>query len=72
MIDRWTRPLTVVVASDDTAPRPHRCREMARRARFGVIRVVPNCGHYVPIERPDVLVPILRDVIQKSKQTGCQ
>lgn len=67
VIDGWSKPITVVVGSDDTAPKPHLCEEMAWRAKRGVLRVVSDCGHYVPIERPAVLAAILDEVVMGTK-----
>ncbi len=63
VIDEWPKPITFVVGADDTAPRPQVSEEMVQRAQHGELRVIPGCGHYVPIERPDALVAILDEVL---------
>ncbi len=52
--------------ADDTAPMPSVNEEMAQRAQHGELRVIPGCGHYVPIERPDALVAILDEVLTRT------
>ena len=39
-----------------------------RLYRFGDRIVVPECGHYAPIEKPDILNAILRDVIAEQER----
>ncbi len=63
VLDRWTKPLTVIVGEHDRAPGPGVGREMAARTPHGVAEVVPACGHYVPIERPDVVARALGHAI---------
>jgi pimeloyl-ACP methyl ester carboxylesterase len=54
-------PVTVVTGADDIAPKVSKAQ--ADSARHGRFHVVPECGHYVPLERPEYLNSILRDVI---------
>jgi pimeloyl-ACP methyl ester carboxylesterase len=35
----------------------------AESARRGRLHVVPDCGHHVPLEKPDALNAIVREVI---------
>lgn len=53
-------PVIVVAGSDD---RPKVSAAQANSARHGRLHVVPECGHYVPLERPEYLNSILREVI---------
>lgn len=48
------------------APTPQLSDDMARRAQRGVPRIVPNCGHYVPIEQPAALRWILDETIRST------
>lgn len=70
VIDEWPKPITFVVGADDTAPKPQVSEEMAKRAQHGELRVVPGCGHYVPIERPDAMVAILGEVLASLISPG--
>jgi len=58
-----TCPVIIVTGADDVAPGPETSARQAEMARRGRLHVVPDCGHYVPLERPDVLNGILREVI---------
>jgi pimeloyl-ACP methyl ester carboxylesterase len=44
-----------------------RMSSIAARGGAG-LHVVPECGHYVPIEKPDILNAILRDVIAEQER----
>jgi pimeloyl-ACP methyl ester carboxylesterase len=56
-------PVIVVTGADDIAPGPKVSAAQATSAPNGRLHVVPDCGHYVPLERPEVLNSILREVI---------
>jgi pimeloyl-ACP methyl ester carboxylesterase len=57
-------PVIVVTGADDVAPGPGVSKAQADAAQHGRLHVVPECGHYVPLERPDVLNSILRELIE--------
>jgi pimeloyl-ACP methyl ester carboxylesterase len=59
----FSKPVIVVTGADDTAPGAKTSAAQAESARHGRLRVVPDCGHYVPLEKPDALNAILREVI---------
>lgn len=56
-------PLAVVTGACDVAPGADVSAAQARLASQGVLHVVPRCGHYVPLERPEALNTILREVV---------
>ena len=56
-------PVIFVSGASDTAPGPESSARQTGLARSGRLHVIENCGHYVPMERPDELNAILRDVI---------
>ncbi|MEQ9330226.1 alpha/beta hydrolase [Thalassobaculum sp.] len=56
-------PVIVVVGADDVAPGPKISAAQAHSAPQGRLHVIPDCGHYVPLERPERLNAILRGVI---------
>jgi hypothetical protein len=39
----------------------------AASAQHGLLHVVPECGHYVPLEQPEYLNSILREVIDAQR-----
>jgi pimeloyl-[acyl-carrier protein] methyl ester esterase len=62
-LSTFPRPVIVVTGADDGAPGPTVSRAQAEMAPQGRLHVVPECGHYVPLERPAALNSILREVI---------
>jgi pimeloyl-ACP methyl ester carboxylesterase len=56
-------PVIVVSGADDVAPGPAVSKAQADCAQHGQLHVVPECGHYVPLERPEVLNSILLELI---------
>jgi pimeloyl-ACP methyl ester carboxylesterase len=56
-------PVVVVTGADDNAPGPKVSAQQADSAKHGRLHVIPECGHYVPLERPEHLNAILREVI---------
>lgn len=59
----FPHPIIVVTGADDSAPGTDVSAAQARAARHGRLHVVPGCGHYVPLERPEAINSILREVI---------
>lgn len=56
-------PVIVVTGSEDIAPGIETSRKQAEMAQHGRLHVIPDCGHYVPIERPEAVNSIIREVI---------
>jgi pimeloyl-ACP methyl ester carboxylesterase len=56
-------PIAVVTGAEDVAPGLKTSALQAELARYGRLHVIPDCGHYVPMERPEALNTILKDVI---------
>jgi pimeloyl-ACP methyl ester carboxylesterase len=59
----FPRPVIVITGADDSAPGLKMSTAQANSARRGRLHVIPECGHYVPLERPEYLNTILREVI---------
>jgi pimeloyl-ACP methyl ester carboxylesterase len=59
----FARPVFVVAGAEDVAPGLKTSKAQARSAQRGRLHVVPECGHYVPLERPEILNSILEEVI---------
>lgn len=59
----FPRPTIIITGGDDSAPGLTMSTAQANSAQYGRLFVVPKCGHYVPLEQPDYLNSILRDVI---------
>lgn len=61
-------PVIVVTGADDIAPGPAVSAAQAHEAHRGRVHVIPDCGHYVPLEQPGRLNGILREVIEDEMQ----
>ena len=57
----------VVSGADDVAPGPQMSAMQAGSTRNGQLHVIPDCGHYVPLERPDILNAILKALIDNLR-----
>jgi pimeloyl-ACP methyl ester carboxylesterase len=53
----------VVTGAEDVAPGIETSRKQAEMAQHGRLHVIPECGHYVPMERPEAVNSIVREVI---------
>jgi len=62
-LSAFPRPVIVVTGADDVAPGPKVSKAQADSAQRGRVHIVPECGHYVPLERPEYLNSILQEVI---------
>lgn len=59
----FPRPIIFVTGADDIAPGSEVCAAQARSAQHGRLHIVPACGHYVPVERPEYTNSILSEVL---------
>ena len=62
-LSAFPRPVIVVAGADDVAPGPEVSAAQARSPQHGRLYIVPESGHYVPLEQPECLSEILHDVI---------
>ncbi|MDB5044502.1 MAG: alpha/beta hydrolase [Deinococcus sp.] len=58
----WTGPLTVLVGAQDTVTPPNLAAEIKQLAPQAVVQVVPDAGHYLPLEAPQAVSAALREV----------
>jgi pimeloyl-ACP methyl ester carboxylesterase len=63
VLSTFPGPVIVITGEDDNSPGLKTSAKQAASARNGSLHVVPRCGHYVSLERPEILNSILRDVI---------
>lgn len=61
VVEAWTRPLVVVSGEQDHTPPPETTRPFADGPGRS-FRLVDGCGHYVPLERPDVIADLLESL----------
>jgi pimeloyl-[acyl-carrier protein] methyl ester esterase len=59
----FARPVTIVTGADDGMPGRKISAALAAAAPQGNFHVIPECGHYAPMERPLALNAVLRSVI---------
>ena len=59
----FPRPVIIVTGADDVAPGLNVSKAQADLAPRGRLHIVPECGHYVPLERREKLNSILQEVI---------
>ena len=67
-LSTFSRPVIVVTGSEDTAPGPGTSAKQADLAPHGRLHIIPECGHYVPLERPEALNSILHEVIAEHRR----
>ena len=63
MLAAFDGPVVFVTGDVDVAPGPKSSARQTGLARHGRLHVILDCGHYVPLERPEALNDILREVI---------
>ncbi|MCA1444580.1 alpha/beta hydrolase [Ensifer sp. IC4062] len=64
------RPIFIVTGEDDRAPGPETSSMQAALARHGHLKVVRNCGHYVPLEQPEYLNTVLQELISEQQRSS--
>lgn len=55
-------PLTLLVGEQDTVTPPHLAREMATLAPQAELHVIPDAGHYLPLDAPGAVSDALREL----------
>lgn len=66
VLSTFPRQVIVVTGSEDVAPGIEISAKQANMARHGRLHIIPDCGHYVPLERPEALNSILNEVIAET------
>lgn len=69
-LSAFPHPVAVISGADDTAPGPKASAALADLAQCGRLHVIPDCGHYVPLEKPLLLNSILQDLIARIHATA--
>jgi len=66
VLSTFSGPVHVVTGTDDLLPGLATSSKQADLAPNGCLHVIPNCGHYVPMERPEALNSIILQMINKT------
>ena len=66
-LSTFPRPVVVMTGALDRRPGIEISTEQARAAPRGQLHIVPDCGHYLPLERPDCLNTVLRNLIARER-----
>ena len=64
-LSTFSGPVHVVTGADDVLPGLATSSKQADLAPNGCLHVIPECGHYVPMERPEALNSIVRQLIDQ-------
>ncbi len=65
LLPRLKYPVVCISGDHDVAPGPLIMGKQARSAADGHLFVIPQCGHYVPFEKPAALNDILHTLIDE-------
>jgi pimeloyl-ACP methyl ester carboxylesterase len=68
VLSTFPRPVVLVTGADDVAPGRATSEAQAAAAPRRRLHVIPDCGHYVPLEQPEQLNAILEEVIEARGQ----
>jgi pimeloyl-ACP methyl ester carboxylesterase len=71
VLSTFSGPVHVITGADDVLPGLATSSRQADLAEDGCLHVIPECGHYVPMERPDALNSILRQLIMRIQTAPC-
>jgi pimeloyl-ACP methyl ester carboxylesterase len=66
VLSTFPGPVHLVTGSDDVLPGLATSSKQAEIAPNGHLHVIPECGHYVPMERPEALNSIVLQLINQT------
>nr|WP_246580541.1 alpha/beta fold hydrolase [Deinococcus aestuarii] len=61
-VARFTGPLTLLVGAEDTVTPPRLAEDLRSFAPHASVRIVPEAGHYLPLDAPDAVSDTLNTV----------
>ncbi len=61
--------IVMVSGENDVAPGPLVSRRQAEAAQHGSLHIVPQCGHYVPVEASGIFNRIVTQLLERQLQT---
>jgi pimeloyl-ACP methyl ester carboxylesterase len=66
VLSTFSGPVHVITGADDVLPGLATSSKQADLAQNGCLHVIPECGHYVSMERPEALNSIIRQLIDQT------
>ena len=66
VLANFPRQVVVVTGSEDVAPGLKISTKQAKMALQGRLHVIPDCGHYAPMEQPEAINSIIREVLDTA------
>lgn len=70
VLSMFPGPVHVVTGDTDVLPGTTTSAEQAASAYNGYLHVIPDCGHYVPMEQPAALNSIIKRLIEQVTLLG--
>lgn len=65
VLSTFPRPILVITGDVDRLPGVATSTAQAQMALDGRLHIIPECGHYVPIEKPEALNGILQRLLNE-------
>jgi pimeloyl-ACP methyl ester carboxylesterase len=62
-LPRLTMPMIAAVGADDPVCSVADATQLVERLPKGLLRVIPNCGHAPPLERPDAVTALVEELL---------
>lgn len=63
-------PILIVGANDDRVVTPEEIKSLTEGIPRAEHHMITECGHYIPLEKPDALTTLLRDFLFKNQKSG--
>lgn len=70
VLSAFRGPVHVVTGDTDALPGTSTCATQAASAYNGCLHIIPDCGHYVPMEQPAALNWIIKHLIDQVTVSG--
>ena len=60
-------PLTILSAADASIAQHADHERIARLSSHGSVQIIPETGHWIQLDRPDVVIQTIRSVLSRAK-----
>lgn len=68
VLNECAAPIDIITGEGDTAPGLQMSEAMAKTTKYGRLHVIPDCGHYVPLEQPSPFRTILSNIVADHRR----